>query len=157
MKKIYVFGPVSSMFLVFTMFFLVYVAIKKITIDQEINFTNILISIDVIAYIILAYIYYHDRPAILFDFNKNMLVIKLGVSRKEDKTISLDYVQKVEIVEDSFGFILNIIDRKGYAIKISTYNYYRINIVEKMQIKRIKRQLAECNNMLEMKKAAPMD
>lgn len=153
MKKVYIFGTIFKIITVLSFAGLLFLVVKAIII-RGIEIGTIVALIVIIAGAILSIYDEFTRNVIVFDFDNYILTIKFGLSSKNDKNVGLKYLQKVEIVDDSVGFTLYVKYLRGNPIAVCYYKYSRYSFVERTQIKRVKRQIEECNILLNEKRAA---
>ena len=152
MKKVYIFGTIYKIFSALCCAAFLFLAVDAIIISGiEIGTIVLLIvSIALVFYII----HNTTRNVIIYDFDNYILTIRFWRSNKKDINIGLKYLQGVEIADDSLGFTLYARYLRGDPIAVCRYNYNRYGFFERIQIKRVKRQIEECNVLLNEKRAA---
>ena len=143
MKKIFLFGRLIRIFSIISFIFIIYAMIDMCVIS-EFQIRYILLTAVVLFFVIIGMIWIYSL-GIVFDFKKNKFKLILGLSNKNKYERILNSISSIDIVNDlnlGVDVIINYLD--GHKEKIY-YHFYRISFVEKLQFKRLKRQLNKVN------------
>jgi hypothetical protein len=143
MKKIFLFGRLIRIFSIISFIFIIYAMIDMCVIS-EFQIRYILLTAVVLFFVIIGIIWIYSL-GIVFDFKKNKFKLILGLSNKNKYERILNSISSIDIVNDlnlGVDVIINYLD--GHKEKIY-YHFYRISFVEKLQFKRLKRQLNKVN------------
>ena len=143
MKKIFLFGRLIRIFSIISFIFIIYAMIDMCVISGF-QIRYILLTAAVLFFVIIGMIWIYSL-GIVFDFKKNKFKLILGLSNKNKHERILNSISSIDLVNDlnlGVDVIINYLD--GHKEKIY-YHFYRISFVEKLQFKRLKKQLNKVN------------
>ncbi|MBQ3067057.1 MAG: hypothetical protein IJD18_03405 [Clostridia bacterium] len=139
MKKIFLFGRMLRIFFIISFLFILY-AMIDMCVASEFEIKYILFTLIVLFFVVIGLFWIYSL-GIVFDFRKNTFKLILGLSNKNKHERVLKNISSVDIVNNSnlgIEFVINYLD--GGSEKIF-YHFYRISFLEKLQFKRLKKQL----------------
>ena len=143
MKKIFLFGRLIRIFSIISFIFIIYAMIDMCVISGF-QIQYILLTAVVLFFVIIGMIWIYSL-GIVFDFKENKFKLILGLLNKNKYERILNSISSIDIVNDlnlGVDVIINYLDGRKEKIY---YHFYRISFVEKLQFKRLKRQLNKVN------------
>lgn len=145
MKKIYIFGFFTRIFMIASILFAIYLGIDN-CLFNGINFQNISL-ITILSIFLLLVIYWQWTLGIFINKKRNTLIFSFYLNKSKNVERLINTIQSIKLEKKrnlGFNFIVNFKD--GYKEEIF-YSFYRVSFIEEIQIKRIKRKLTKLNEM----------
>ena len=139
MKRIYLFGRIVRISFLISFIFLNY-AFIDMYIQSNFSFKNLLLLIFIIAVTVWMMIWIYSM-GLFIDRNNETLKLVTGFSKKETKVLALGNVSSIDVELNGNRGMNFIIYYKHDCVERIEYKFYRISIVEKLQYKRLKKQL----------------
>ena len=139
MKRIYLFGRIVRISFLISFMFLIY-AFIDMYIQSDFSFRNLLLLIFIIVVTIWVIVWIYSM-GVFIDRNNDSLKLVTGLSKKDRKVLALSNVSFIDVeLNGNRGMNFIIYYRHGCIERIE-YKFYRISVVEKLQYKRLKKQL----------------
>ena len=146
MKRIFIFGLFTRIFIFLSILFMIYLPINDLF-SNGIKFDNIIIIIILIIFLGVA-VYWQWTLGIFLNVKKNRITISFYMDKSKNVERALSDIESISLEErKNYGFVFIIKHKNGYIEKIN-YKFFRLVWLESIQSKRIKRKLKELNQTL---------
>ena len=119
--------------------FLIY-AFIDMYIQSDFSFRNLLLLTLIIVVTICVIVWIYSM-GVFIDRNKDSLKLVTGLSKKDRKVLTLSNVSFIDVELNGNRGMNFIIYYRHNCIERIEYKFYRISVVEKLQYKRLKKQL----------------
>ena len=146
MKRIFIFGLFTRIFIFLSILFMIYLPINDLF-SNGIKFDNLIIIIILIIFLGVA-VYWQWTLGIFLNVKKNRITISFYMDKSKNVERVLSDIESISLEErKNYGFDFIIKHKNGYIEKIN-YKFFRLVWLESIQSKRIKRKLKELNQTL---------
>ena len=146
MKRIFIFGLFTRIFMFLSILFMIYLPINDLF-SNGIKFDNLIIIIILIIFLGVV-IYWQWTLGIFLNIKKNRITISFYIDKSKNVERVLSDIESISLEErKNYGFDFIIKHKNGYIEKIN-YKFFRLVWLESIQSKRIKRKLKELNQTL---------
>ena len=143
MKRIYIFGCLTRIFMLFSFLFVISLGIYSIIINVGNYIANIIAVCILFAFLVFA-IYWQWTTGIFV--KKDMLVFSLDLGKSKNNVRPISGIKSVEIEKEKhIGFNFIVTYKDGGKEKFF-YKFYRVSFFEAIQYKRIQKKLIKLNN-----------
>ena len=143
MKRIFIFGLFTRIFIFLSILFMIYLPINDMF-SNGIKFDNLIITIILIIFLGLA-VYLQWTLGIFLNVKKNRITISFYMNKSKNIERTLSDIESISLEErKNYGFDFIIKHKNGYIEKIN-YKFYRLVWLESIQSKRIKQKLKKLN------------
>lgn len=140
MKRIFIFGRIVRISFLISFAFAIY-AFIDIYFQSNFGFTNLLLLIFVVIVVSFGLIWIYSF-GFYIDNKNDILKVVTEFSKKGIRERTLSNVDSIDVeLNEDIGFKF-IIHYKYDCKEIINYRFYRISFVEKLQYKRLKKELA---------------
>lgn len=146
MKRIFIFGLFTRIFMFLSILFMIYLPINDLF-SNGIKFDNLIIIIILIIFLgVVAY--WQWTLGIFLNVKKNRITISFYMDKSKNVERVLSDIESISLEErKNYGFDFIIKHKNGYIEKIN-YKFFRLVWLESIQSKRIKKKLKELNQTL---------
>jgi hypothetical protein len=146
MKRIFIFGLFTRIFMFLSILFMIYLPINDLF-SNGIKFDNLIIIIILIIFLGVV-VYWQWTLGIFLNVKKNRITISFYMDKSKNVERALSDIESISLEErKNYGFDFIIKHKNGYIEKIN-YKFYRLVWLESIQSKRIKQKLKELNQTL---------
>lgn len=146
MKRIFIFGLFTRIFIFLSILFMIYLSINDMF-SNGIKFDNLIITIILIIFLGLA-VYWQWTLGIFLNVKKNRITISFYMNKSKNIERTLSDIESISLEErKNYGFDFIIKHKNGYIEKIN-YKFFRLVWLESIQSKRIKQKLKKLNQTL---------
>ncbi|MGM9900340.1 MAG: hypothetical protein ACI32E_07180 [Bacilli bacterium] len=146
MKKIYIFGLFTRIFMFLSILFMIYLPINDLF-SNGIKFDNLIIIIILIIFLGVV-VYWQWTLGIFVNVKKNRITISFYMNKSKNVERALSDIESISLEErKNYGFVFIIKHKNGDIEKIN-YRFFRLVWLESIQSKRIKQKLKELNQTL---------
>ena len=146
MKRIFIFGLFTRIFMFLSILFMIYLPINDMF-SNGIKFDNLIIIIILIIFLGVV-VYWQWTLGIFLNVKKNRITISFYMDKSKNVERALSDIESISLEErKNYGFDFIIKHKNGYIEKIN-YKFFRLVWLESIQSKRIKRKLKELNQTL---------
>ena len=146
MKRIFIFGLFTRIFMCLSILFMIYLPIDDLC-SNGIKFDNLIITIILIIFLGVV-VYWQWTLGIFLNVKKNRITISFYMDKSKNVERALSDIESISLEErKNYGFDFIIKHKNGYVEKIN-YKFFRQVWLESIQSKRIKRKLKELNQTL---------
>ena len=146
MKRIFIFGLFTRIFMFLSILFMIYLPINDLF-SNGIKFDNLIIIIILIIFLGVV-VYWQWTLGIFLNVKKNRITISFYMDKSKNVERALSDIESISLEErKNYGFDFIIKHKNGYIEKIN-YKFFRLVWLESIQSKRIKRRLKELNQTL---------
>ena len=146
MKRIFIFGLFTRIFIFLSILFMIYLPINDLF-SNGIKFDNLIIIIILIIFLGVV-VYWQWTLGIFINVKKNRITISFYMDKSKNIERALSDIESISLEErKNYGFDFIIKHKNGYIEKIN-YKFFRQVWLESIQSKRIKQKLKELNQTL---------
>lgn len=146
MKRIYIFGFFTRIFMIISVLFAIYLGINDCMINGT-NFKNIAL-ITILFLFLLLMIYWQWTLGIFANLKSGKLIFSFYMNKSKNIERLISDIKSIEVEkEKNLGFNFIVSFKNGYKEKIF-YRFYRISFIEEIQFKRIRKRLIKLNPIL---------
>lgn len=146
MKKIFIFGLFTRVFMFLSILFMIYLPINDLFFNG-IKFDNLIIIIILIIFLGVV-IYWQWTLGIFLNVKKNRITISFYMDKSKNVERVLSDIESISLEEKkNYGFDFIIKHKNGYIEKIN-YKFFRLVWLESIQVNRIKKELKKANQVL---------
>lgn len=143
MKRIFIFGLFTRIFMFLSILFMIYLPINDLF-SNGIKFDNLIIIIILIIFLGVV-VYWQWTLGIFLNVKKNRITISFYMDKSKNVERALSDIESISLEErKNYGFDFIIKHKNGYIEKIN-YKFFRLVWLESIQSKRIKQKLKELN------------
>ena len=146
MKRIFIFGLFTRIFIFLSILFMIYLPTNDLF-SNGIKFDNLIIIIILIIFLGVV-VYWQWTLGIFIIVKKNRITISFYMDKSKNIERALSDIESISLEErKNYGFDFIIKHKNGYIEKIN-YKFFRQVWLESIQSKRIKQKLKELNQTL---------
>ena len=146
MKRIFIFGLFTRIFIFISIIFMIYLPIYDLF-SNGIRFANLIIIIILIIFLGVV-IYWQWTLGIFLNVKKNRITFSFYMDKSKNIERVLSDIESISLEEKkNYGFDFIIKHKNGYIEKIN-YKFFREVWLESIQAKRIKQKLKKLNQIL---------
>ncbi len=146
MKKVFIFGLFTRIFMILSILFMIYLPINDLF-SNGIKFDNLIIMI-VLIILLGVVIYWQWTLGIFLNIKKNRITISFYMNKSKNVERVLSDIERISLEEKkNYGFDFVIKHKNGYTEKFN-YKFFRLVWLESIQAKRIKKEIKKVNQIL---------
>lgn len=146
MKRIFIFGLFTRIFMFLSILFMIYLPINDLF-SNGIKFDNLIIIIILIIFLGVV-VYWQWTLGIFLNVKKNRITISFYMDKSKNVERALSDIESISLEErKNYGFDFIIKHKNGYIEKIN-YKFFRLVWLESIQSKRIKQKLKKLNQTI---------
>ena len=146
MKRIFIFGLFTRIFMFLSILFMIYLPINDLF-SNGIKFDNLIIIIILIIFLGVV-VYWQWTLGLFLNVKKNRITISFYMDKSKNVERALSDIESISLEErKNYGFDFIIKHKNGYIEKIN-YKFFRLVWLESIQSKRIKQKLKKLNQTL---------
>lgn len=146
MKKVFIFGLFTRIFMILSILFMIYLPINDLF-SNGIKFGNLIIMI-VLIILLGVVIYWQWTLGIFLNIKKNRITISFYMNKSKNVERVLSDIERISLEEKkNYGFDFVIKHKNGYTEKFN-YKFFRLVWLDSIQAKRIKKEIKKVNQIL---------
>ncbi len=140
MKRIYLFGRIVRLSFLISSIFVIYAFVDNLL--SEFSFKNLFLLFLAITLVISTLIWIYSK-GFFIDRKNNKLKIILGYLKNERKEIYLSDIDSIDVELTVYVGMVFTINYNNNSSEKMQYTFYRVPFFQKLQYKRIKKQLSK--------------